>query len=91
MTVEIDSTVFSAIVGGVGAVVATLAGVIAHLYLGRERDRAAYMAHVLAIANTLREEDAREKDELRAQVALALAAPSSPPSQRSPHTRTRKR
>ncbi len=44
MTVEIDSTVFTAIVGGVGAVVATLAGVIAHLYLGRERDRAAYMA-----------------------------------------------
>ena len=80
MTVEIDSTVFSAIVGAVGAVVATLAGVIAHLYLGRERDRAAYMAEMLAVAKTLREEDARENAELRAKLE-ALHTP--PPSQRT--------
>ncbi len=80
MTVEIDSTVFTAIVGAVGAVVATLAGVIAHLYLGRERDRAAYMAEMLAVAKTLREEDARENAELRAKLE-ALHTP--PPSQRT--------
>lgn len=80
MSVEIDSTVFTVISGSVGTVIATLAGVVAHLYFGREKDRAAYMAEMLAVAKTLREEDARENAELRAKLE-ALHAP--PPSQRA--------
>lgn len=80
MSIEIDSTVFSAIVTGVSAVFVALSGAVVHLYFGREKDRAAYMAEVLAIAKTLREDDAREKDELRARLDTALAPP---PSQRS--------
>ncbi len=88
MTVEIDSTVFSAIVAGVGSVVAALSGAVVHLYSGREKDRAAFMTEILAIAKTLREDDAREKDELRARLESALAPP---PSQRSLPPRRKQR
>lgn len=88
MTVEIDNTVFTTIVGGVGAVIAALSGAVVHLYFGRERDRAAYMTEMLAIAKTLREEEAAEKAELRAKLDAAMLLP--PPSQRSSSTRTRK-
>lgn len=81
MTVEIDSTVFSAIVGGIGSVFATLIGAVVYLYQGRERDRAAFMTEMLAVAKTLREEDARTEADLRARLDAALASP--PPSQRS--------
>lgn len=88
MTVEIDSTVFSVIVAGAGTVFVTLTSAVAHLYFGREKDRAAYMAEMLAIAKTLREEEASENAELRARLESSLVAP--PPSQRSSSTRTRK-
>ena len=87
MTVEIDSTVFSAIVGAIGSVFATLIGAIVYLYQGRERDRAAFMTEMLAVAKTLREEDARTEADLRAKLDAALLPP---PSQRSSSTRTRK-
>ncbi len=77
MTVEIDSTVFSAIVGAVSAVVAALSGAVVHLYRERERDRAAYMAEMLSVAKTLREEDARENAELRAKLEAVHAPPAS--------------
>ena len=63
MTVEIDSTVFSAIVGAIGSVFATLIGAIVYLYQGRERDRAAYITELLAVAKTLREDEAADKAE----------------------------
>jgi hypothetical protein len=88
VSVEIDSTVFSAIVGGIGSVFATLIGAVVYLYQGRERDRAAFMTEMLAVAKTLREEDARTEADLRARLDAALASP--PPSQRSSTTRTRK-
>lgn len=80
MTVEIDSTVFSAIATGIGSVFATLIGAVVYLYQGRERDRAAFMTEMLAVAKTLREEDARENAELRARLDSALGPP---PSQRA--------
>lgn len=89
MTIEIDSTVFSAIVGGIGSVFATLIGAVVYLYQGRERDRAAYITELLAVAKTLREDEAADKAELRARLDTALLAP--PPSQRTSSTRTRKR
>lgn len=89
MSVEIDSTVFTAVIAGVGSVFAALSGAVVHLYFGRERDRAAYMAEMLSIAKTLREEEAAEKAELRARLDAAMNLP--PPSQRSSSTRTRKR
>ena len=88
MTVEIDSTVFSAIVGAIGSVFATLIGAIVYLYQGRERDRAAYITELLAVAKTLREDEAADKAELRARLDAALLPP---PSQRTSSTRARKR
>ena len=87
MSIEVDSTVATALIGGVGAVFTALTTAVVHLYLGRERDRVAYMAEMLAVAKTLREDEARENAELRARLDSALA----PPSQRSSSTRTRKR
>jgi hypothetical protein len=95
VTVEIDSTVFSAIVAGVGTVFVTLSGAIAHLWgslnterRGRLEDRAAYTEAMLSAARALREEDARTEADLRAKLEAATAPP---PSQRSAAPRRKSR
>lgn len=91
MTFDLDGTGLAAILGSVGAGLATLAAGVRHLWVsleaerrGRLEDRAAYTEAMLAAAKALREEDARENAELRAKLEQAALPP---PSTRAPARR----
>ena len=84
MTLDLDGTAIAVISGAVTTIFGGIAGVIRHLYVGREKERDARLedarAHTAALLDfqqRLRAEDEREKAELQARLDAALAPRSS--------------
>lgn len=93
MTLDLDATSVSIVLGAAGTLAAPIVAVIRHLYLARETERAArladaerYTAAMLDVQSRLRAEDAREKAELQAKLDQYTAPPSRPgtPPRRKP-------